>query len=150
MIFRVFRDKAQKSIIAALYGTIVAQARAVPFYQAYAVPDTLNGRLEMVMLHTFLLLRGLEQGEGVFAALGQAVFDRFCSDMDETMREMGVGDSAVPRKMRRIGEAFYARQTVYQSPLISSHDAPLVAALRRNIYPEAEHASGARRLEVAR
>ena len=72
----------------------MAQARAPAFYQLYGVPDTVNGRLEMVMLHTVLFLRRLEGEIGPIRQLSQSLFDQFCRDMDANMREMGVGDLA--------------------------------------------------------
>ena len=97
MIFRLFRHTPQERIIASLYGTIVAQARVPAFYRSYGVPDTVNGRMEMIMLHAVLLLRRLEGEAPPARALGQELFDRFCRDMDESLREMGVGDLEVPR-----------------------------------------------------
>src|SRR3990172_4805977 len=107
MIFRLFRHTPRDDSIAALYGTIVAQARAPAFYRNYGVPDTINGRFEMITLHTILLLDRLEGEPDAIRGLGQELFDAFCRDMDANLREMGVGDLAVPRKMRGIGEAFY-------------------------------------------
>src|ERR1700753_3128154 len=104
MILRLFRHTPRADTIASLYGTIVAQARAPAFYQSYGVPDTVNGRLEMIVLHTVLLLHRLNGEPEDTRELGQGVFDHFCRDMDENLREMGVGDLAVPKKMRKIGE----------------------------------------------
>ena len=146
MIFRLFRPVLQDEIIASLYGTIVAQARAPTFYRSYGVPDTVNGRFEMVTLHSVLLLRHLEKGPGPARDLGQHVFDRFCTDMDGSMREMGVGDLTVPRKMRRVGEAFYGRQRAYGAALAFSDDEPLAAVLERNVFAGPPAAAGARRL----
>jgi cytochrome b pre-mRNA-processing protein 3 len=129
MILRLFRRTPRGDTIAALYGTIVAQARAPAFYQAYAVPDTVNGRLEMVMLHAVLVLLRLEGEAAPLRALGQELFDRFCRDMDDSMREMGVGDLAVPRRMRRIGSAFYGRLAAYRAALAAPGDGPLAAAV---------------------
>jgi len=107
MMLHLFRRTPRSDTIASLYGTIVAQARAPAFYQIYGVPDTANGRLEMIILHSVLLLRrlGAEQQRGAAAgpAVGQAIFDLFCRDMDANLREMGVGDQTVPRAMRQIG-----------------------------------------------
>jgi cytochrome b pre-mRNA-processing protein 3 len=146
MILRLFRRTPRDATIASLYGTIVAQARLPAFYQAYGVPDTVNGRLEMIMLHVVLLLRRLE-GEAVpLRALGQALFDEFCRDMDESMREMGVGDLAVPKKMRRIGAAFYGRQAAYRAALDASDERPLAAVLQRNVFAGAPEGAAASRL----
>jgi cytochrome b pre-mRNA-processing protein 3 len=146
MISRLFRRAPQDSTIASLYGTIVAQARAPAFYQIYAVPDTVNGRLEMIMLHAVLFLRRVEREAAPVRALGQGLFDHFCRDIDASMREMGVGDLAVPRKMRRIGEAFYGRQVAYRSALAASDQKPLVEVLERNVYADGPDAGAARRL----
>src|SRR5262245_21128184 len=116
MILNLFRRTPQDRTIAVLYGAIVAQARNPVFYQHYGVPDTANGRLEMIILHSVLLLTRLEADEAL-RPLGQALFDHFCSDMDANLREMAVGDMAVPRKMKAIGEAFYGRKRAYQAAL---------------------------------
>jgi cytochrome b pre-mRNA-processing protein 3 len=134
MMFHFFRRKSWSDSIASLYGTIVAQARAAPFYRLYGVPDTVNGRFELVVLHTVLVLRRLESEPAPIRRLGQALFDRFCRDMDGSLREMGVGDLAVPAKMRKIGEAFYGRQAAYGAALGAPDPAPLIAALERNVF----------------
>jgi cytochrome b pre-mRNA-processing protein 3 len=145
MIFKLFR-RTPRDTIACLYGTIVAQARLPAFYQIYGVPDTVNGRLEMIMLHTVLFLRRLESEAVPIRALGQGLFDQFCRDMDDSMREMGVGDLAVPRNMRRIGEAFYGRQAAYRVAL--PDDEPLAAALDRNVFADGAEPGPALRLAV--
>jgi cytochrome b pre-mRNA-processing protein 3 len=134
MIFRRFAPNSQSGSIAALYGAIVAQARAPGFYRSYGVPDTVSGRLEMLMLHIVLVLRHLEDGTTEKRQLGQDLFDHFCNDMDAHMREMGIGDLAVPRKMRRVGEAFYGRQAAYRAALAAADGNALVLALGRNVF----------------
>jgi cytochrome b pre-mRNA-processing protein 3 len=146
MIFHLFRRTPKDRTIATLYGTIVAQARAEAFYQNYGVPDTVNGRFEMVVLHAVVLLNRLDAGAAPLRALGQAIFDMFCKDMDANLREMGVGDLAVPRTMQKIGEAFYGRQQAYQAALAGTDEGALTAALARNVFgsdatpgPNVEH-----------
>jgi Ubiquinol-cytochrome C chaperone len=78
MILKLFRRTPRDDSIARLYGTIVAQARAPAFYQLYGVPDTVNGRLEMIMLHTVLFLGRLEGETRPIRRFGQGLFDRFC------------------------------------------------------------------------
>ncbi|HZN28201.1 MAG TPA: ubiquinol-cytochrome C chaperone family protein, partial [Xanthobacteraceae bacterium] len=146
MILHLFRRTPRDDSIASLYGTIVAQARAPAFYQSYGVPDTVNGRLEMIMLHAVLLLGRLEGEAEPLRRLGQGLFDAFCRDMDASLREMGVGDLAVPRRMRGIGEAFYGRQTVYRKALTAPEQGPLAAALARNVFAGASGPDGADRL----
>jgi cytochrome b pre-mRNA-processing protein 3 len=138
MILPLFRRNRRNDSIDRLYGAIVAQARLPVFYARYGVPDSVEGRLDMIMLQTVLLWQRVN-GEGeALAALGQAVFDRFCQDMDDNLREMGVGDLAVPKQMQRIAGAFYGRAKVYQAAVAASDTTVLVDALRRNIYQDGQ------------
>jgi cytochrome b pre-mRNA-processing protein 3 len=146
MMFRWYRPTPRSSSITRLYGAIVAQARAPAFYQIYQVPDTVSARLEMIMLHVVLVLRHFREGDAAARNLGQRLFDEFCRDMDASMREMGVGDLAVPRKMRRIGEAFYVRQAAYGSALTEADNARLTRLLHRNVFAGAAQHDGAQRL----
>lgn len=133
MIFPRFRRSARPDTISALYGMIVAQARLPCFYRDYAVADTVNGRFDLIVLHLALVLDRLAQ-DGALRELGQAIFDRFCQDMDHNLREMGIGDLSVPKEMRRMGEAFYGRAQAYRAALAASDDRELVETLERNIY----------------
>jgi cytochrome b pre-mRNA-processing protein 3 len=136
MILPLFRPTRT---IAALYGAIVAQARAPAFYAQMGVPDTVSGRFDMVLLHVVLVLRRLRQGEAGERerALAQGLFDAFCRDMDHNLREMGVSDQGLPRHMQRVGEAFYGRAQVYEAALAEgAGEGVLVQALARNVYPD--------------
>ncbi len=144
MILPLFRRGARSDTISALYGTIVAQARLPCFYRDYAVADTVNGRFDLLVLHLGLVLGRL--GEAGLRELGQALFDRFCEDMDHNLREMGVGDLSVPKEMLRMGEAFYGRTQAYQAALAKGDQEALAEALARNIYdsPTASRAAAYR------
>jgi len=133
MIFPLFRRAPRRDTISTLYGMIVAQARLPAFYRDYAVPDTVNGRFDLIVLHLALLLDRLAEDDSL-RRLGQGIFDRFCQDMDDNLREMGVGDLAVPKEMRRLAEAFYGRAQGYRAALAATGDEALVASLQRNIY----------------
>jgi cytochrome b pre-mRNA-processing protein 3 len=150
MIFRLFRRDPQTPTIAALYGAIVAQARHPEFYLAYGVPDTPEGRFDMIVLHLALVCRRLGRAErsdqASARALSQAVFDMFCRDMDHNLREMGVTDLGVPKKMRKLGEAFYGRLDAYDGALAGAGDEALAAAVRRNILGEGAPPAAAPRL----
>ena len=84
------------------------------FYRDLGVPDTVNGRFDLLVLHLWMVLRRLKPIEGG-AGLSQALFDRFCDDMDANLREMGVGDLTVPKRMQAFGEAFYGRAASLRS-----------------------------------
>jgi cytochrome b pre-mRNA-processing protein 3 len=133
MKFPLFRRSARPDTISALYGMIVAQARLPCFYRDYAVADTVNGRFDLIVLHLALVLDRLTQ-DPTLQSLGQRVFDRFCQDMDDNLREIGIADLKVPKEMQRMGEAFYGRAQAYRVALAANDGAALVAALERNIY----------------
>ena len=132
--FNQFRKSpASRGTIGAIYGAIVAQARQPAFYADLGVPDTVNGRLDMVILHLWLTLRRL-RAIGDAAGLGQALIDHFCSDMDDNLRELGTSDLKVPKRLLEFNEAFYGRARAYDEALAAGGQEPLTAALNRNIY----------------
>jgi len=127
--------------IETIYGAIVAQARLPGFYRAFEVPDTVDGRFDMVVLHLWLVLRRWRDDGG--AEKSQALVDRFCSDMDHNLRELGVGDLTVPKRMVKFGQALYGRVRAYDQALESGGEA-LAQALDRNIYNERNTAAASR------
>ena len=149
MILWRFRPSSEDRNIRELYGAIVAQARLPVFYQSYGVPDTVDGRFDLIVLHIVLILAGLG-GEGSARGIGQKLFDVFCRDLDDNLREMGVGDLAVPKRMRRFGEAFYGRQAAYLTALAAPDDRELENALARNIFPAMDAARAAPLARYAR
>jgi cytochrome b pre-mRNA-processing protein 3 len=134
----LFRRNPQAPTIEALYGAIVAQARDPVFYRDHGVADTVNGRLDLLMLHLALVFERLSQGNAAEKAVGQAVFDRFCQDMDDHLRQDGVSDLKVPKDMRRLGAAFFGRHRAYISALKAGDREALSAALRRNVFADQE------------
>ena len=148
----VFRRNPQGATIEALYGAIVAQARNPVFYRDHGVADTVNGRLDLLMLHLVLVFERLSQADAAGKAAGQAAFDRFCQDMDDHLREEGVGDLKVPKDMLRLGAAFFGRHGTYLNALRSGDRPALEAGLARNVYqdaPDAPVASLAAYVEAA-
>jgi len=136
---------APPGTIEAIYGMIVTQAREPLFYRDLGVPDTVNGRFDLLLLHLWLVLRRLKS-VAAGTALSQALFDHFCGDMDDNLREMGVGDLAVPKRMQAFGEAFYGRTTAYDMALTDGHEA-LAQALCKNVL-NGENIDKARQLAV--
>jgi cytochrome b pre-mRNA-processing protein 3 len=160
MILARFRRNSQAPTIHALYGAIVAQARSVAFYADYRVPDTVEGRFDLIVLHLVLLLnrlgRGAEGGRNLDQdllgqkLLGQELFDAFCRDLDANLREMGVGDLAVPKRMQAFAEAFYGRQAAYLAALDAADERVFEKALARNIFPAGNDAGAAQLARYAR
>jgi cytochrome b pre-mRNA-processing protein 3 len=137
MFRRLFtRNRRNEAIAYSLYGAIVAQARQPALYTAFRVPDTLDGRFDMVVLHGFLLFYRLKTESEANRAIGQEVFDIFLKDMDGSLREMGVGDISVPKKLKKMAEVFFGRVRAYDEALTAGDHAALVAAFERNVFPE--------------
>ena len=128
-----------------LYGAAVAQARAPAFYSELGVPDSLDGRFEMISLHVFLLLHRLKTEAGERTELGQRVFDAMFSDMDRGLREMGSGDLGVAPRVKKMARGFYGRVAAYETGMAPDREpGTLRAAIRRNVYgtvqaPNTEH-----------
>lgn len=130
---RRWRDEAEK-----IYTAIVAQARQPAFYTALGVPDTVDGRFDMIALHAALVLRRLQAEPGADGAkVAQQVFDIMFTDMDHSLREMGVGDLSVGKHIKGMAKAFFGRAQAYEGGL-SSGGQGLEDALRRNLYRKAE------------
>lgn len=121
-----------------LYGSIVAMTRAPSLYCELRVPDTLEGRFEMHTLHMFVFLDCLGRGGDDGAPLRQELVDQFFADMETTTRQAGVGDLAVPRKMRRLAAVFSDRLTAYRAAIADSDTRALPNLLANNIYAESE------------
>jgi cytochrome b pre-mRNA-processing protein 3 len=139
MFQRMFRDRPAKAAGRALYAPLIEQARRPDFYLAGRVPDTTDGRFELYVLHLALVARRL-RGGGAFAAEGsQALFDTFLAGLDLGLRELGVGDLTVPKKMRKLGEAVYGRFRSYDAAL-ATEAAPdaLEQVLDRTVYAGVE------------
>jgi len=117
----------------------VAAARHPAFYARWGVADTLDGRFDMIALHTYLVLDRLKGTEPGFR---QELVDEFFRDMDRSLRELGVGDVSVGKKVRKMAEVFYGRVAAYDAALAGEGDA-LVAAIARNVFPDEPQAGGA-------
>lgn len=128
---------------AELYAAAVAQARQPALYTEHSVPDTLDGRFEMVVLHVHLLCRRLGTLGDEGAGLAQSVFDTMFRDMDRNLRELGVGDPSVPRRVKAMIEAYYGRIKAYDAAFAAGGDA-LAQTIARNVYNAAEISPAAR------
>lgn len=135
MLRRFFQTKhSNETVIRALYGKIVAQARDKAFYEDFGVPDTLDGRFNMIVLHNFLVFRRLKDVDDASRSVSQEIFDMFRLDMDRSLRELGVGDTTVPKRMKKMMEVFYGRTDAYDGALATDNAKEALAnALSRNI-----------------
>ena len=134
----LFRRRDDSQDIETLYDRLVDLSRDVAFYTELGVPDTIDGRFDMLSIHVHATLRRLK-GQGAEADRGaQALFDRFMLDMDQSLREMGVGDLGVGKRIKKMGAAFYGRMDAYDRALDAGSDEAVLASmidmLRRNLY----------------
>jgi cytochrome b pre-mRNA-processing protein 3 len=126
-----------------LYGAAVAAARDPYLYLTLGVPDTLDGRFDMVGLHAFLLIHRLSTEPPLGPPLAQAVFDAMFADMDVNLREMGVGDLSVGKRVRAMWEAFNGRSAVYAAALEAQDTSALAASIARNVWRGGDAPEGA-------
>jgi cytochrome b pre-mRNA-processing protein 3 len=115
------------------YRRVVEQARQAVFFADYGVPDTLDGRFELICLHAFLYLHRLKADRPQATPFCQSFFDRMFADFDRSLREMGVGDLSVGKHVKRMTRAFYGRILSYEVGL-AGDDSVLAAALARNVF----------------
>ena len=128
---RLFGRSPEAPAAHAAYTALVAQARRPVFYVELGVPDTLDGRFEMIALHLFLVLHRL-RAEPAAQLFGQTLYDVMFADMDRSLREMGTGDLSVGKQVKLMAKGLAGRIAAYQAGLAGEAD--LDEALRRNLY----------------
>lgn len=145
MFNRLFRSNrsANRLIAEAIYDQIVAAARQPLPYAQWNVPDTPLGRFEMLALHLFLVLHRLRGEDAAADALGQELADTFFRDVDHSLRELGIGDLGIPKRMKKLARMFYGRATSYGEAIDANDTKALAAALTRNVMPGTDDWAGA-------
>lgn len=116
-MLRFFRRRPEDDVALALYRTLVAKARTPAFYAALGVPDTVDGRFDLIVLHAMLVLRRLRDRGPTAETVSQALFDLMFKDMDRSLRELGVGDMSVGKHIKKMAKAFYGRASVQETAL---------------------------------
>lgn len=133
MAFRFFRKDPLRPVIDQLYGRVIAAARQPDFYENYGVADTTQGRLELLEAHAMLVMRRLRDLPAPADAVGQRFVDTVFEQIEHALREIGMGDTTVPKRMKSIAKGFYGRAKRYDAALDAAGDAELAAALGRNV-----------------
>jgi cytochrome b pre-mRNA-processing protein 3 len=143
MIFAQWRARrASKAVIEHILGEIVAAARRPALYEALGAPDRIDGRFELLILHAGLVLRRLSALGGLADAIAQDLVNSVFAHFDDTLREMGLSDIAVAKRLKAMASAFYGRNAAYAAALNDGSAADLAAALARNVYGAAGHEPG--------
>jgi len=138
------------------YTAIMAQARRPDYYGAGQVPDSFDGRFDFLAAHVHLVLRRLRTDGVAREEIGQALFDVFFRDMDQAMRESGVGDLGVGKRIRKMAQAFYGRAAAYDEALgkaaparaSKAVKARLAEVLTRNLYPDTPEQADAEKMSA--
>lgn len=127
------REGEDRGAVATLYAKAVAGSRLPELYAEMGAPDTVEGRFELLTAQIVLLVercnREGEDGRG----LGQALFDLYIRNLDSALREMGVGDLAVAKRMKQLGKIFYGRATALTAAFQSDDPAQLEALIARTL-----------------
>lgn len=136
---RLFRPRAAQAAGKALYAALVERARDPSLYLDLRVPDTVEGRFELYTAYLFLLMERLKGQSGVAKEVSESLFETYVSALDHGLREMGVGDLSVGKKMRRLAEHFFGRLKSYEAAVADlPNQAPLGALLARTVYEGVE------------
>jgi len=139
LLDRIFRPKPAVVAGRALYAACVEQSRTPVIYEALGVPDSVEGRFEVYTLHVVLIMDRLVNQGPEASRISQALFDAYVQALDDALREMGVGDLSVGKKMRRLGEAFFGRVKNYHTALSGLPETEdLRALVKRTVYAEVE------------
>ena len=128
-----FRNRHERAGFT-LYTAAVQAARNPVYFESLGVPDTLDGRFDLVGLFAALVIRRAAALPPPGPELAQAVFDAMFADMDFNLRELGVGDLSIPKRMRAMWEAFHGRALAYEAPLAAGDSEALAGALARNVW----------------
>lgn len=132
-MLRLFRrENPAKATVHRLYETLVERARAPVFYRAFRVADTIDGRFDLLTLHAFLVMEALRDKGQAGAALGEALATTIFTGFEEALRDLGVGDLGLSRRIKAMANAFYGRLEAYESAAVTQE--ALAAAILRNIY----------------
>jgi len=131
---KLFRPDPVKARAQQLYEGVLVHARNPVLYGEAGVPDTVDGRFDMIVLHAALVMRRLREEGPDGQNLAQALFGRLFDDMDAALREMGIGDMSVGKKIKAMAEAFYGRASAYDAALKANDADALKDVLWRNLF----------------
>ena len=133
---RLRQDEARRDAVHDLYLALVAQARQPALYTDLGVPDSRDGRLELVYLHAILVMRRLRTEGRPGQELAQDLFDLLFRDVDRHLREWGVGDLSVGKHVKKLAQSFYGRAAALDGPLTEADRSGIAAILERNVFGE--------------
>jgi cytochrome b pre-mRNA-processing protein 3 len=125
------RESPSRRAASLLHEGIAARARAAVFHTRFGVPDTIDGRFDLFTLHAFLVLDALKEAGGPGKATGEQLANAIFAGFEDALRELGVSDMGLSRRIKAMANAFYGRLAAYEA---AGSEAELAAALLRNLY----------------
>ena len=139
-MFSIFKSRSVETTQQKLYGSVVAQARQPFLFDTFGVPDTMMGRFDMLALHVYLLARRLKrEDDEVFDALNQDVFDLFVEDIERALRQVGIGDTTVPKRKRAMVHSFYGQIDDFDQSLDANERYTLLETVLARYFSETQH-----------
>ena len=139
-IKKYFYNNPDTKVAELYYNRIVEMARNVKLYDKGGVPDTLEGRYELIVLHSHLFIRKLIKSGTIGKNISQEIIDILVKDFDYSLRELGIGDLSVGKKIKKMLEGYYGRAEAYEKAL-SDDPKSLVSTLKKNLYGSIEPAN---------
>lgn len=149
-MFRFFRRSPNRELVDRLHGEVMALARQSAFFEDYGVADTVEGRFEVLALVGAIVVRRIEGMPDPGRDLAQDLTDSFFAHFDVALREIGVGDLTVPKKIKKMAQGWLGRGVAYREALDQPHDDGLSRALARNVYGDETRAGEPPILRLAR
>jgi cytochrome b pre-mRNA-processing protein 3 len=130
----LFRPNRARGAAGDLYRSLVSQSRSPQFYTSGGVADTLDGRFDLVALHVALVMTRLKSADPPLFDLSQSLFDEMVANFDVGLREAGVGDMGVGKRMKKLVQAYFGRAQAYEEAVRLSSDDTLMQVLERNLF----------------
>lgn len=149
-MFSLFRRSSNKALIDRVHGEIMAAARQPEFFLSYGVADTVEGRFELLCLLATVALRRIDMLPAPGPEIGQELTDSVFTHFDVALREIGVGDLTVPKKIKKMAQGWLGRGVAYRDALTASDASALSLAIARNVYGDEGNAAGANAARLSR
>lgn len=139
MLANIFKKSSTREVPQQIYGSLMTKARSEILYRDFGVPDTVMGRFDMLAMHVYLVARRFraESGE-TFETLNQDVFDLFVADIERALRELGIGDTTVPKRKKKMVRSFYGQIEDFDAAISGKDIEKLAQAVQNRYLEEAE------------
>jgi len=139
MFASLFKKSTNASVPQQIYGGLMTHARSPLFFETMGVPDTVMGRFDMLAMHVYLLARRLKnEPDTIAGSLGQDIFDLFVADVERALRQLGIGDTTVPKRKKKLIHSFYAQIDDFDPPLDKHDTLDLQAKVKARYLNDAE------------